>query len=262
MSSLKLSSDLGHFLGDTRIRLLEAIARHGSISQAAKAVPLSYKAAWDAVDAMNNLAEQPIVLSSTGGRHGGGTQLTEYGQRLVNMYRALEIEYQAALDRISAAMEGGDAGDLAAFQQIIRRMGTRTSVRNQFAGRVIALREGEVDYSVHIEIASGVEICSIITKESAEGLELAINKPVVAMVKSSSVLLQTDPGLKTSARNTLWGEISRVLEGPVNAEITLTLPGGRNVCSVITHESVGRLDIKPGARAAAVFKASSVILFT
>jgi molybdenum-dependent DNA-binding transcriptional regulator ModE len=59
-----------HFLGDTRIRLLEAIDRYGSISQAAKAVPLSYKAAWDAVDAMNNLAEAPLVERSVGGKHG------------------------------------------------------------------------------------------------------------------------------------------------------------------------------------------------
>lgn len=261
-SSLKLSSDIGNFLGDTRIRLLEAIVLHGSISQAAKAVPLSYKAAWDAVDDMNNLAEEPIVTRATGGRHGGGTQLTDYGKRLVNMYRALEIEYQAALDRVNAAMKDSGTGNLADFQQVIRHMSTKSSARNQFAGRIVALREGDVDYEVHIEIGPGVEITSVITQDSAAGLGLAIGKQIVAMVKSSSVLLLTDTGLKTSARNTLWGEVARVQEGPVNAEVTLTLPGGKNVCSVITHESVARLGIQPGAKAAAVFKASSVILFS
>ena len=64
---LEVDTELGTFLGDTRIRLLEAIAKHGSISQAAKAVPLSYKAAWDAIDAMNNLAEHPLVTRVTGG---------------------------------------------------------------------------------------------------------------------------------------------------------------------------------------------------
>ena len=52
---------MGNFLGDKRIRLLEAIDQQGSISQAAKAVPMSYKAAWDAVDDMNNVAPQPLV---------------------------------------------------------------------------------------------------------------------------------------------------------------------------------------------------------
>ena len=73
---LEVDTEFGTFLGDTRIRLLEAIDQHGSISQAAKAVPISYKAAWDAVDAMNNLADQPLVVRSTGGKNGGGTQLT------------------------------------------------------------------------------------------------------------------------------------------------------------------------------------------
>ena len=79
-TKLEVETEFGAFLGDTRIRLLEAIAIHGSISQAAKKVPLSYKAAWDAIDNMNNLAEQPLVLRSAGGRQGGGTQLTAYGK--------------------------------------------------------------------------------------------------------------------------------------------------------------------------------------
>ena len=74
-SRLEVDTEFGSFLGDTRIRLLEAIDKHGSISQAAKAVPLSYKAAWDAIDAMNNLADQPLVVRSTGGKNGGGTLL-------------------------------------------------------------------------------------------------------------------------------------------------------------------------------------------
>jgi molybdate transport system regulatory protein len=70
VGKLTVDTEFGTFLGDTRIRLLEAIDRYGSISQAAKAVPLSYKAAWDAVDAMNNLAEAPLVERSVGGKHG------------------------------------------------------------------------------------------------------------------------------------------------------------------------------------------------
>ena len=69
--------DHAYWLGDMNPRetgrLLEAIDLYGSISQAAKHVPLSYKAAWDAVDAMNNLADTPLVERSTGGKAGGGT---------------------------------------------------------------------------------------------------------------------------------------------------------------------------------------------
>ena len=122
---LEIGTDLGTFLGDTRVRLLEAIDVHGSISQAAKHVPLSYKAAWDAVDAMNNLADQPLVERNAGGRAGGGTTLTEHGRRVVAMYRAVEAEYQAALDRLAVQFQQTPGGDMQAFQRLLRRMSVR-----------------------------------------------------------------------------------------------------------------------------------------
>ena len=149
---LEVSTDLGAFLGDTRVRLLEAIAEHGSISQAAKHVPLSYKAAWDAVDAMNNLADQPLVLRSTGGRAGGGTLLTEHGRRVVAMYRAVEAEYQQALDRLAGQFADAPGGDVPAFQRLLRRMSVRTSARNQFVGTVCGLRDGPVDFEVLVRL--------------------------------------------------------------------------------------------------------------
>ena len=63
-------------IGSDRIQLLEAIHRNGSISKAAKVLGLSYKAAWDAVIAMNNLFPSPLVERQTGGKRGGGAVLT------------------------------------------------------------------------------------------------------------------------------------------------------------------------------------------
>jgi molybdate transport system regulatory protein len=259
-SRLEVDTEFGSFLGDTRISLLEAIEQHGSISQAAKAVPLSYKAAWDAVDAMNNLADQPLVLRSTGGKNGGGTLLTDYGRKVVALYRALEAEYQMALDRLSASMNEGESSDFRQFRQLLRRMAMKTSARNQFAGHIIGLREGHVDFEVRLKLDDENEIVAVITGESAEALGLTIGMEINALVKSSSVLLLNDPSLKTSARNHLWGEISRIHDGPVNSEITLTMKSGKTICAVITHDSVTRLGLKVGEQACAVFKASAVIL--
>ena len=105
IAHLSLESSVGAELTQTRIRLLEAIAATGSISQAAKRVPLSYKAAWDAVDQINNLSAQPLVARSTGGSGGGGTRLTAYGQRVVAFYRALEQHYQSTLDQAAARLD-------------------------------------------------------------------------------------------------------------------------------------------------------------
>lgn len=257
---LQVNTEFGAFLGDTRIQLLEAIAAHGSISQAAKTVPLSYKAAWDAIDAMNNLAEQPLVVRSTGGRNGGGTTLTDYGRTLVALYRALEAEYQSALDRIAGTMENGVGGDLNHFRQVIKRLSVKTSARNQFSGTISALRVDEVDFEIGIRLDEHTELTAIVTRESAEDMGLSIGMGITAVIKSSSILLHTDPDLKLSARNQLWGEVTRISDGTVNSEITLTVPGGKTVCAVVTHESAKRLGLVVGMRACAVFKASSVIL--
>ncbi len=77
-------------LGPGKIDLLEAIQRQGSISQAAKEIKLSYKRAWDMVDTMNHCFKEPLVASSTGGKGGGGAQLTPLGNQMIDLYRSME----------------------------------------------------------------------------------------------------------------------------------------------------------------------------
>lgn len=89
-------------LGKGRMELLSQIEATGSISKAAKAMKMSYKAAWDAVDAMNNAIGIPVVESATGGARGGGSRLTEMGKRLIMEYRALEQQHQMWLQKVTA----------------------------------------------------------------------------------------------------------------------------------------------------------------
>lgn len=257
---LEVQTDLGSFLADTRVRLLEEIERHGSITQAAKRVPLSYKAAWDAVDSMNNLADQPLVERSTGGRAGGGTRLTDYGRRVVALYRAVEAEYQLALDRLAERFHDLPVGDMPAFRRLLRRMSVRSSARNQFVGTVSGLRDGAVDVEVLIRLDDGLELAAVVTRDSVEHLGLAIGVEVVALVKASSLLLFTDPELRISARNRLWGTVQRLNGGPVNTEVVIDLGHGRTAAAVITQESAASLGLTVGARACVAFKVSSVIL--
>ncbi|MDQ7989384.1 MAG: TOBE domain-containing protein [Candidatus Dactylopiibacterium sp.] len=257
----RLGVDLaqGSFLGDTRIRLLEAIAEHGAISRAARSIPLSYKAAWDAVDAMNNLAEQPLVVRAVGGRNGGGAQLTPYGRRLVALYRAMENETQLALDRLSRSLADADA-DPQTLQRMLRGMRVTPSARNQFAGPVTSLRAGEVTYEVGLRIDETNEIVAQVSSECVEQMRLELGRELHAWVNSSAVILMTDDTLRVSARNQLWGEVARVHVGPVSVEVVLALPSGRSLSALITRESLQELDLRDGMRACAVFKAGSVML--
>jgi len=257
---LELRTELGTFLGDTRVRLLEQIERHGSISQAARHVPLSYKAAWEAVEAMNNLAERPLVDRSAGGRDGGGTRLTDHGRRLVAMFRAMQGEYQQALDRVAARFNDVPTGDLQDFRRLLRRLSLRSSARNQFVGTVSGLRAGPVDFEVLVRVDEGLELAAVVTESSARQLDLAIGREVAVLVKASSVLLHNEPGLKLSARNQLWGTVARIVDGPVNCEVVIDLGAGRSAVAVVARETVPALGLEPGARACAAFKVSSVIL--
>lgn len=261
MGKLLIETALGTFLGDRRIRLLEAIDKLGSISQAAKVVPISYKTAWDAVDDMNNVAPEPLVNRVAGGRHGGGTELTAYGRRLIAFYRALEKESQVALARLTSNLAQSGVLEVADFRQVLRRMSMKTSARNQFAGPIVAIKEGVVDTEVTIRLDQQLEITAMVTRESAENLGLAQGREVLAFVKASSILLLVEEAGLISARNRFRGRVAHIHGGPVNSEVTLDLPGNRHVITaVITDESVKRLGLVVGQPVTAVFKASSVFL--
>ena len=74
------------FLGIGRIELLEKIIHLGSISQAAQAMHMSYRKAWQLVENMNQLSEKPLVIKKTGGKTGGGAMVTEQGKMMIKKY--------------------------------------------------------------------------------------------------------------------------------------------------------------------------------
>lgn len=252
---IRLDTDAGALLAGQRVHLLEAIERHGSIQKAARELGLSYKAAWEAVNAMNNLCDQPLVLREVGGRRGGGSQLTHHGRNLVALFRAVETEYQRALDKL-----GGDLGDLGNFSRLLNRFSMKTSARNQFHGTVTALIQEAVNFEVRLRLDDWNEIVAVVTNASAEHLELRVGMPILALVKAPSVLLLTDPRIRISTRNRLWGTVHDIRTGPVNAEVTVALPSGKSVVAVITRDSREELGLAVGTPVCAAFKSSSVIL--
>ena len=242
--------------GAGRVELLGAIAECGSITQAAKLVKMSYKAAWDAIDAMNNLAGEPLVERLTGGKGGGGTRLTQRGRQLVDNFRIIEREHALYLRQLGSQAEG-IADDLL----LIRRMAMKTTARNQFLGKVASLKTGAVNDEVILELPGGLQIVAVITPGSSESLGLAPGVEAFALIKASSVILVSDSdGARFSARNQLAGSVTRVQTGAVNTEVVLDLPGGGTIAAIITNQSASEMGIVIGSAVTAIFKASSVIL--
>lgn len=99
-------------IGPGKIALLEAIARTGSITSAAKQLGMSYRRAWLLVDATNRCLVRPAVATVAGGDKGGGTVLTPLGIELVRRYRALERQTAAVVARkLSSMLRVLPAGD-------------------------------------------------------------------------------------------------------------------------------------------------------
>ena len=258
-SSLTIETREGSFGGQRWIHLLDGIDTTQSISAAARLIGLSYKAAWDAVDTMNNLTEKPLVERSKGGVGGGRTTLTMYGKRLVATFRTVEAENQAFLDRLNARI-----GSLEEDMRAIGRLNMRTSARNQFSGTVKRILAGAVNDEVELELVGGQSLIAIVTCESVENLGLKPGVVAVALVKASSVVvgIPADSPIKLSARNQLSGTIKRLTEGAVNMEVVIGISGGNSVAAIITLAAAKELELKVGATATAIFKASSVILAT
>ncbi len=242
------------FLGSGRVHLLELIGKSGSISKAAKEMGMSYKAAWDAVDAMNNLSDEPLVSRSTGGKGGGGTTLTPKGEETIKVFTALEEKYELFLSSIAKNSENFDA-----LYKNLRRISMKTSARNQLFGKIDKMTKGIVNSEVELDIGDGNRIVSVITNDSAEALGFETGEEVYAIVKASWIILSKEKPAKISARNILEAKVSGIIPGAVNSEIKMHV-GEKTLASVITNEALEELQIKEGDAVFAIFKASSVIL--
>lgn len=85
-------------IGPGKAILLEAIQRTGSISAAGRELKMSYRRAWLLVESMNRCFRDPLVTTATGGRSGGGAQITDRGLDVLTRFRAMETKARAAIE--------------------------------------------------------------------------------------------------------------------------------------------------------------------
>src|SRR5689334_21952254 len=80
----------GRSVGPGKIALLEAIEKKGSLSEAARALEMSYRRAWLLLDDLNKSFDESVVTTAVGGNQGGGAVLTPFGRELIRQYRGFE----------------------------------------------------------------------------------------------------------------------------------------------------------------------------
>lgn len=254
--TLKLQQKL--FADPRRIALLKQVEHTGSISQGAKLAGISYKSAWDAINEMNQLAEQTVVERATGGKGGGGAQVTHYGQRLIQLYDLLGQIQQKAFDVLQQ-----DNLPLDSLLAAIARFSLQTSARNQFFGTVIERDHQQIQQHISLLLADGhTRLAAAVTQQSADRLHLAPGKEVLALIKAPWVKLNTDPALNGLADNVLEGRVASIQPGSEHSEVLVTLKGGETLCATLANQELAQLKLSPGMAVYALFNADRVIVAT
>lgn len=269
---------LGQASADKRLDILRLIGACGSISQAAREAGVSYKAAWQAVDTLSNLAGTPLVERAVGGSGGGGALLTPAGQSLLEGAEWMARARQEVLARLAAHASPPDGAPS------LPSLGLRTSMRNQLRARVLGLSTQQGVVRVRLQIAGHAQLQARITRDSAQLLGLEAGQAVLALCKATAVHITADPkgsGLGTqpqtqrptdphktspatagaagqTSTNALSGTVARLPagKGKSPAEVTLALAGGGSWVGMLGPDT----KLRVGDPAIARFEDSAVVL--
>ncbi|MBB6092146.1 molybdate transport system regulatory protein [Povalibacter uvarum] len=97
--TLRVDFDRNNAIGPGKIALLEKMREYGSLSQAAKALDMSYRRAWQLLNSLNQSFREPLVVTAIGGSGGGGSTLTALGESMIATYRDFEEAMNARADK-------------------------------------------------------------------------------------------------------------------------------------------------------------------
>ncbi len=239
-----------------RMALLKSIDLTGSISQAAKQAGMTYKAAWDAVEMMNNMAGESLVERQHGGAGGGGAHLSAKGKKLLQTHARLQDMQHIWM----ATVQDIDTDILP----MMRRLTLRTSARNAFYGRILSIKDDGVEAQVCIGLQGANTLLTTVTRPSIERLRLNVGGSAWALIKSVwVVLVPMDHASRISADNCLCGVVKSIQQdGDVSCEVVLQLEGANTITSVITQQSAESLALVIGCPLCALIQSSHIILGT
>ena len=224
-SPVSYTSALSHASADKRIDILRAVGVSGSISQAARDTGVSYKAAWQAIDTLTNLAGSVLVQRVVGGAGGGGARLTAAGTQLLHAAAQMAQARSQVLGRLKAGPAKGRAGAGVAKVPALMPPSIRTSMRNQLPCEVALIQVQGTIARVHLQLAGGAALVARITRESAQLLGLAPGQGVIVLCKATAVTV-APAAAGVAAANLLAGRVSRVSRSDQGDEVSATLDGG------------------------------------
>lgn len=265
-AALPLAEVLGFEASDKRIDILRRIGQVGSISEAARGAGVSYKAAWQALETLGNLAGLPLVEKVVGGSGGGGAVLSAAGQRVLQAADALAQARAQALANLDASAGSGAATATASSRAA---SALRTSMRNQFACTVGTLRPVQGQVRVQLLLAREGEVPLVmharITRESVQLLGLRPGLPVLALCKATAVRIASQAARARTAKpeaTNLWtGVVTRASRAAAGGEVSLRLSSesGSSGPHIVGFAAAGH-GLRAGQVAAISLEESAVVI--
>ena len=234
---------------DKRIDILRRIAQVGSISKAARGAGVSYKAAWQAVETLSNLAGAPLLEKAVGGAGGGGAVLTPAGQQVLDGAALLAQARARALADLPRHTAADNAGPgLAA-------LGLRTSLRNLLPCTVRSRRLVSGSVNLELDLGQGLALAARITRESEQLLGLLPGLAVLALCKATAI--QIAPTFAPQAGiNVLPGVVTRLSRAGSGGEVSIQLASGQQLVGFAQD----RQGLKRGQPCMARIEAAGVVI--
>ena len=161
-------------LGKGGAKILKAILKECSISEAARTLNMSYRYVWNYLQKIQKAVGEPVVETFRGGKTGGGgATLTAMGQSLINEYQRVE----------------GFLSEVLEDQEYWEVLGLKISARNQLKGKVVSIEKDGITAKVKVEIKGPTVVTAVITKEAVEELGVKVGDEVNAVIKSTEVMI-------------------------------------------------------------------------
>ena len=242
-SKLFLTHNQEHFLTPERIELLQSVAKMGSISAGAKNMGKSYKWAWDSIDQMNSHSSSDLVSKSSGGKGGGGAEITPFAIELIDYYDDLKQIYQ---NKIESYQER--------FNQAFEKRSFTKDIASTLHGSISKIECN--DDLCEVAIAYG---STTLKAKCKAALQLSQNGAVSFMVESNQIIIAKQ-AVEISAQNLLVGEIIAIVEDGKKVYLTLRLATKEELKVLITMDSLIQLNLALGQQCYAYFKTYNITI--
>ncbi|WP_428026448.1 TOBE domain-containing protein [Arcobacter sp.] len=234
------------FIGKGRVELLKNIQIYGSISKAAKQMKMSYKAAWDSVDIMNKLSQEPLVTKVTGGVGGGGTVITTYAKEIINAYDELKNLHETYLENMSNL-----------FDSLVIDLKNEKPVFSKLEGKITNIISNNQNNEIEIILNSKQKLVTIVNEEFLQKRELKIDKFVKLLIETNSIVITKDKS-SNSARNSLEGVVEEINDDGISTYLSINCGESDFINAKITNSSYKTLSIKKQDKVFAFFKAYNI----